>query len=73
MNVYQPEAANAGALLAAEHTRVHLRDTLLEDFGTVEHTHEMLESGALSHLTISAPEAAVRHQLWTVQQWVSQP
>ena len=73
MNVYQPRAKNAGAVLANEHTRVHLRDTLLEDFGTVEHTQEMMESGVLESLTISDPEVEVRHQLWTVNRWLAQP
>ena len=73
MDIYQFKSENAGALLAAEHTKVLLRDAVLEDFGTLEDTQEMLESGALTHLQISEPEIALRHQLHVVDEWLARP
>ncbi|MEL0081538.1 MAG: aromatic ring-hydroxylating dioxygenase subunit alpha [Gammaproteobacteria bacterium] len=71
MDIYQIKAKNAGELLAQEHTKVLLRDAVLEDFITLEDTQAMMESGALKQVMISDLEIAVRHQMWIVNQWLS--
>ncbi|MGK2942938.1 MAG: aromatic ring-hydroxylating oxygenase subunit alpha [Immundisolibacter sp.] len=73
MDIYQLKAEHAGALLAQEHTKVLLRDAVLEDFGTLEDTQAMMESGALDALTISDGEIALRHQMNVVHQWLARP
>ena len=73
MDIYQFKSENAGQLLAAEHTKVLLRDAVLEDFGTLEDTQEMMESGVLTHINISDPEVAIRHQMHVVNEWLARP
>ncbi|MBL4621075.1 MAG: hypothetical protein JKY89_01630, partial [Immundisolibacteraceae bacterium] len=71
MDIYQSKAENAGALLAQEHTKVLLRDAVLEDFSTLEDTQQMMESGALKSIMVSDLEIAVRHQMWTINEWLA--
>ena len=71
MDIYQKKAENAGALLAQEHTKVLLRDAVLEDFSTLEDTQQMMESGALETIMVGDLEIAVRHQMWTINQWLA--
>lgn len=70
MDIYQIKAENAGALLAQEHTKVLLRDAVLEDFSTLEDTQSMMESGALKSILASDLEIAIRHQMYVVNQWL---
>jgi phenylpropionate dioxygenase-like ring-hydroxylating dioxygenase large terminal subunit len=71
MDIYQLKAEHAGGLLAQEHTKILLRDAVLEDFSTLEATQQMMESGALTHITISELEIALRHQMHVVNQWLA--
>ena len=71
MDIYQLRAEHAGGLLAQEHTKILLRDAVLEDFSTLEATQQMMESGALTHITISELEIALRHQMHVINQWVA--
>ena len=71
MDIYQLRAEHAGGLLAQEHTKILLRDAVLEDFSTLEATQQMMESGALTHITISELEIALRHQMHVINQWLA--
>ncbi len=71
MDIYQLRAPHAGGLLAQEHTKILLRDAVLEDFSTLEATQQMMESGALTHITISELEIALRHQMHIIDQWLA--
>jgi hypothetical protein len=71
MDIYQLKAEHAGGLLAQEHTKILLRDAVLEDFSTLEATQQMMESGALDHITISELEIALRHQMHVINQWLA--
>ena len=71
MDIYQIKAEHAGGLLAQEHTKVLLRDAVLEDFGTLEDTQQMMESGALKQIMVSDLEIALRHQMWIIDQWMA--
>ena len=71
MDIYQLKAPHAGGLLAQEHTKILLRDAVLEDFSTLEATQQMMESGALTHITISELEIALRHQMHIIDQWLA--
>lgn len=71
MDIYQLRAPHAGGLLAQEHTKILLRDAVLEDFSTLEATQQMMESGALTHITISDLEIALRHQMHIIDQWLA--
>lgn len=71
MDIYQIKAEHAGGLLAQEHTKVLLRDAVLEDFGTLEDTQQMMESGTLKQIMVSDLEIALRHQMWIIDQWLA--
>lgn len=71
MDIYQLDARNAGERFGQEHTKVLLRDAVLEDFGTLEATQEMLASGAMQEIQLSELEIACRHQVWVVDQWLA--
>ncbi|MDD3651739.1 aromatic ring-hydroxylating dioxygenase subunit alpha [Immundisolibacter sp.] len=71
MDIYQLKAEHAGGLLAQEHTKILLRDAVLEDFSTLEATQQMMESGVLTHITISELEIALRHQMHVIDQWLA--
>ena len=71
MDIYQLRAEHAGGLLAQEHTKILLRDAVLEDFSTLEATQQMMETGVLEHITISELEIALRHQMHIINQWLA--
>ena len=70
MNIYQLEPKNAGEMIAAEHTKVLLRDLLYEDLSTMEAVHRAMKSGVLKQIPVSDMEIAMRHQYHTVLEWV---
>lgn len=71
MNIYQLDAKNAGQQIAQEYTKCLLRDVLYEDLSTMERLHKAMHSGALKTILPGTFELAVRHQHWTVEQWVN--
>jgi phenylpropionate dioxygenase-like ring-hydroxylating dioxygenase large terminal subunit len=70
INVYVPPGASAGMLFAGEHGKVELRDSILEDFATLERTQTGLRSGSLKELVLQDSELALRHQYKVVEDFV---
>ena len=70
--VYYPEVTTAGGRFYQEYMKVALRDVLLEDLSTLEHTHRAAETGAKNVMFIQDNEIAVRHQLWAVQRMIEE-
>lgn len=54
-------AGKAGERVSQAYTHAIMRDAGLEDLGTVEHTQQMLESGAITHMQLGDQELLVRH------------
>jgi phenylpropionate dioxygenase-like ring-hydroxylating dioxygenase large terminal subunit len=65
--VFYPEVTTAGGRFYQEYMKVALRDVLLEDLSTLEHTQQAAETGAKKHMILQDNEIMVRHQLWVVQ------
>lgn len=71
INVYVPaETPTAGLLFAAEHGKVELRDSILEDFATLERTQQGLRSGALKQLVLQDAELAIAHHYKVIEDFV---
>lgn len=51
-----------------EYNKILLRDALLEDGATHEHTQDALETGAIDHVYLQDEELFVRHSYWAVEQ-----
>lgn len=70
INVYVPPGGSAGMLFAGEHGKVELRDSILEDFATLERTQMGLRSGSLKQLVLQDSELAIRHHYKVVEDHV---
>ena len=69
-HTYFPQPENAGQKFSQEYSKVLLRDILLEDGTTLEHTQEMLASGAKSHFHLQHQEICVRHAYKVGEEYV---
>jgi phenylpropionate dioxygenase-like ring-hydroxylating dioxygenase large terminal subunit len=68
--VYYPEVTHAGGRFYQEYMKVALRDVLLEDLSTLEHTQQAAETGAKKQMFLQDNEIMVRHQLWVVDRMI---
>lgn len=68
--VYYPEVTHAGGRFYQEYMKVALRDVLLEDLSTLEHTQRAAETGAKTHMFLQDNEIMVRHQVWVVDRMI---
>jgi len=59
--VYYPEMKTAGGRFYQEYMKVALRDVLLEDLSTLEHTQAAAATGAKDHMVLQDFEIMVRH------------
>lgn len=70
VNMYYPQATNAGQLFASEYGKVGLRDGLLEDASTHERVQRGIASGAIDNFQFQDEEFACRHGHEEVMAWV---
>lgn len=68
LKVHMPDAVSASEKFGQEYNKILLRDALLEDGATHEHTQEALEAGAIQHIYLQDEELLVRHSYWAVEQ-----
>jgi len=68
--IYMTPPQNAGDMVAQEYTKVFGRFVQREDLSTVEATHEMLRSGALAELHLSAQEMPLLHSLEVLESYM---
>lgn len=71
LKLYSLPAESWSQRLAQELSIVMLREGVAEDLSTVEGTQEGLETGAISHMTLSDQEIAIRHQHHCVEQAIN--
>lgn len=70
--LYFPEPKTPGERYARQLFRCAIRDTVLEDLGTMETQHEGLASGAIDHFVLQDDELNVRHLHVTAQRVVQE-
>jgi phenylpropionate dioxygenase-like ring-hydroxylating dioxygenase large terminal subunit len=70
ISVFVPPGGTAGMLFAGEHGKIELRDSILEDFATLERTQAGLKSGSIKELALQDSELAIRHQYKVVEEFV---
>lgn len=68
--VYYPEMTTAGGRFYQEYMKVALRDVLLEDLSTLEHTQSGCEARAKTHMQLQEHEIMVRHNAWVVDRMI---
>lgn len=68
--VYYPEMVTPGGRFYQEYMKVALRDVLLEDLSTLEHTQRACETRAKSHMHLQEYEIMVRHNAWVVDRLI---
>ena len=68
--VYYPEMQTAGGRFYQEFMKVALRDVLLEDMGTLEHTQAAAQTRAKQWMVIQDHEIMVRHNAVVVDRMV---
>ena len=68
LKVHMPDTVSASEKFGQEYNKILLRDALLEDGATHEHTQEALEAGAIQHIYLQDEELLVRHSYWAVEQ-----
>jgi phenylpropionate dioxygenase-like ring-hydroxylating dioxygenase large terminal subunit len=68
--VYYPEMTTAGGRFYQEYMKIALRDVLLEDLSTLEHTQSACETRAKSHMQLQEHEIMVRHNAWVVDRMI---
>lgn len=68
--VYYPEMTTAGGRFYQEYMKVALRDVLLEDLSTLEHTQAACETRAKTHMHLQEYEIMVRHNAWVVDRLI---
>jgi len=71
LKLYSLPAERWSQRLAQELSIIFIREGVSEDLSTVESTQEGLESGSLSHMTLSDQEIAIRHQHHSVEQAIN--
>ena len=70
VRLYAPQAQNAGQRFSQEYSKVMLRDALLEDASTLEHTQTALTSGAKTHFILQDQELLIRHDYHVIEEHV---
>lgn len=68
--VYYPEMKTAGGRFYQEYMKVSLRDVLLEDMSTLEHTQTAAETRAKSSMVLQDFEVMVRHNAVVVDRLI---
>lgn len=68
--VYYPEMTTAGGRFYQEYMKVALRDVLLEDLSTLEHSQAACETRAKTHMHLQEYEIMVRHNAWVVDRLI---
>jgi phenylpropionate dioxygenase-like ring-hydroxylating dioxygenase large terminal subunit len=68
--VYYPEMVTPGGRFYQEYMKVALRDVLLEDLSTLEHTQAACETGVKTHMHLQEHEIMVRHNAWVVDRLI---
>jgi phenylpropionate dioxygenase-like ring-hydroxylating dioxygenase large terminal subunit len=69
--VFYPEMKTAGGRFFLEYMKVALRDVLLEDLSTLEHTQAAAETGVKKHMVLQDFELLVRHNFHVVDRLVN--
>jgi hypothetical protein len=69
--VFYPEMKTAGGRFFLEYMKVALRDVLLEDLSTLEHTQTAAETGVKTHMVLQDFELLVRHNFHVVDRLVN--
>lgn len=70
INIYFPPISSASERFSREHSKVELRDSILEDLATLERTQASLKSGVLRNFVLQDNEMCIRHAHRVVDQLV---
>jgi phenylpropionate dioxygenase-like ring-hydroxylating dioxygenase large terminal subunit len=68
--VYYPAMTTAGGRFYQEYMKVSLRDVLLEDLSTLEHTQAACATRVKTHMLLQDYEIMVRHQFTVVERLI---
>ncbi len=71
--LYTAAATTAAARFVREQSKITLRDSVLEDYGSLEGTQEALNTGVLTHFIFQDNELLLRHNHHVVNNLTRQP
>jgi phenylpropionate dioxygenase-like ring-hydroxylating dioxygenase large terminal subunit len=70
--VYYPQMTTPGGRFYQEYMKVALRDVLLEDLSTLEHTQAACATRAKTHMVLQDYEIMVRHQFAVIERLIAE-